>query len=88
MQFFGLSPADYAAERTCEVWPDNWRAVTVFMALGDGSWNMGPSGPTGLRNECFRELRFSLGIKAAEWHELFADIRVMEQAALDAIHKE
>lgn len=86
MEFFGLKPEDYAAENTVEVWPDNVQAVLFFKALGAGSWNMGPNGPTGLRYEAFRETRLALGIRAADWPELFQDIRVMEGAALQEIH--
>lgn len=88
MQFFGLTADDYAAENTVDVWPDNWPAVLFFEALGNGSWNMGPNGPTGMRYEAFREVRIARGVRAADWPALFQDLRVLEQAALEEIHKE
>lgn len=88
MEFLGLTTEDYVDENTVMVWPDNWPAVMFFDALGEGSWNMGPNGPTGLRNESFREVRLLRGIRAANWPDLLADIRVMEAAALEEIYKD
>lgn len=89
MTFLGLTEADYITENPeLLVWPDNWRAVLCFEALGHGNWNMGPNGPTGLRYEAFRELRLVMGIRASEWPELFSCLRIMETAALDEMHKE
>lgn len=88
MKFFGLTMADYAAENTVEVYPENWSAVLFFKALGHGNWNMGAGGPTGLRFEAFREARLVLGTTLAEWREMFPKIKVMEEAALDEIYKD
>ncbi len=88
MEFMGLTPADYEAENTVLVWPDNWPAVQFVVALGNGSWNMGPSGPVGFRPEAFREIRLALRVRAADWPRLLADIHVIEVAALDEIHKD
>jgi hypothetical protein len=87
MRFFGLSLADYREDDVL-VWPENWRAVQFFIALGRGAWNMGQRGPTGLRPESFREARFTLGVKAAQWPALHADLRVIEQAYLDKIYED
>lgn len=88
MRMWGLTMRDYEQENIVEVFPDCWKAVRFFIALGNGSWNMGPNGPVGLRPESFREVRLLQGVKAAEWPALHEDIRVMERAALDEIHKE
>jgi Phage related hypothetical protein (DUF1799) len=88
MSFLGLTPQDYDAENTVEVWPDNWRAVLFAIELGNGSWNMGPGGPVGFRPETFREARMALRVTAAEWPALLSDVRVIENAALDEIHKD
>ena len=88
MTLFKLTPEDYAAESQVDVWPDNWRAVLFFDALGRGNWNMGPNGPTGLRFEAFREARMAMRVTLAEWPELFESVRVMEAAALDEIYKD
>jgi len=88
MEFLGLTAEDYAAENTVLVWPDNWPAVQFVIALGNGSWNMGPSGPVGFRPEAFREIRLARRVRSADWPALLADIHVIESAALDEIHKE
>lgn len=88
MRMWGLTMADYESDNTVFVYPDCWPAAQFFVALGNGSWNMGPNGPAGLRNEAFREVRLALRVKAADWPKLFADLRVIEQAALDEIHKD
>ncbi len=87
MAFFNLTEADYP-EADIAVCSDNWPAVMFFAALGQGSWNMGSSGPTGLRFETFREVRLARGVRMAEWPDLFTQIRVMEQAALEEIYKD
>jgi hypothetical protein len=91
MGFFGLSPEDYPEleqNKVVDVWPENWLPVRFFEALGDGNWNMGPSGPIGLRYESFKEVRLALEISDEEWPELFQSIRVLEKAALGEIYKE
>ena len=88
MKFLGLTPEDYAGQNTVAVWPENWPAVQFVVALGNGSWNMGPSGPVGFRPEAFREARLALRVKASEWPSLLTAIHVIESAALDEIHKE
>jgi hypothetical protein len=89
MEFFGLTEDDYPEfTRSCDVWPENWRAVRFFEALGFGSWCMGPNGPTGLRYETFKEVRLALGVSETEWPEIFDSVRVLESAALDEMHKD
>ncbi len=69
------------------VFSDNWAAVCFFLALGDGSWNMGPNGPIGLRREAFREVRLALGIRLVDWPEIFRAVEVMDGAALRRIRE-
>jgi hypothetical protein len=88
MKIFGLTMEDYKAENSVDVCPDNWRSVLFFEKLGRGNWNMGPSGPTGLRYEAFREVRQLMKVSKQEWPEIFEAVRVMEQAALDEIYKD
>jgi hypothetical protein len=76
-----------ASEPPTEVWPDNLPAVNFFIALGGGSWNMGPNGPTGLRPEAFREVRLARRIRAGDWPDIFQDLRVLEDAALETMRK-
>lgn len=88
MQFLGLRPEDYPENAPLDVWPDNWPAMQFLIALGDGSWNMGPSGPVGFRREAFREVRLALRVPSADWPELFEAITIAEAEALDEIHKD
>lgn len=70
-----------------EVFTDNWAAAAFFVALGDGSWNMGPRGPIGLRREAFSEVKLALQVQASDWPALFSDVCVMEGAALRRIQE-
>lgn len=70
-----------------EVWPDCWDAVSFFAAIGPGAWSLGPGGPVGIRPEAFREVRLALGITAAQWREIYPDVRVLEEAAVETMRK-
>jgi hypothetical protein len=81
---WGVSPDDFA-EEVVEIWPDCWPAVRFFEAVGPGAWSIGARGPVGIRPEAFREIRLALGINAAQWRDIYPDVRVLEQAALEAM---
>lgn len=67
------------------VWPENWQSVGFFMDYCRTQWRVGMGGATGLDYTavlaCLRTLR--LGRERSD--ELFADVRVMEAAALEAM---
>ncbi|MDU9398027.1 DUF1799 domain-containing protein [Pseudomonas sp. zfem003] len=85
MAAWGLSAADVPAEEIL-IWPDVWPALTAFNCLST-QWRMGYAGPTGLDYSAL-EPTFRLNdIPPADWPKLFADIRVMERAALDTMHQ-
>ena len=84
---WGLKAEDFAEDHVY-VWPDNWRAVEFFSSIGPGAWNVGMGGPIGIRPESFREVRLAVGIKADEWRDMYADIRAMENAALNRMRRE
>lgn len=67
------------------VWPENWQSVGFFMDYCRTQWRTGMGGPTGLDYTavlaCLRTMR--LGRERAD--EVFADVRVMEAAALGAM---
>jgi hypothetical protein len=88
MEFLGLTLDDYAQQNAVEVWPDNWRAAMFARALGMGSMNIGPGGPVGFRPEAFTEIRRAMQITDDEWPEVFDALQVLEEAALEEIHKE
>lgn len=80
----GLTDDDFPVEVT-EVWPDCWPAVSFFEEIGPGAWSIGAKGAIGIRPEACREIRLALGVTAAQWREIYPDLRILEDAALDAI---
>lgn len=68
-----------------EVWPCNLQTVTTFMGLAT-QWRSAPmGGVTGMDYSAITPtvLR-GLGVAWREWPEVFAGLRVMESAALEA----
>ena len=67
------------------VWPENWQSVNFFMDYCRTQWRTGMGGSTGLDYTavlaCLRTLR--LGRERTD--EVFADVRVLEAAALEAM---
>lgn len=82
----GFEPEDYWDDPV-EVWPENWEALGLFVRL-QTQWNwiagMGGGGRTGLRYEVVYPLIDRAAKTPEEWEALFADIQVMERAALNA----
>lgn len=78
----GWEPEDYEDEEPFEVWTENWQAFTLFQSLST-QWRVGFNGPTGLDYTAAYPLidRFSNNDPDA-WASLFADLRVLESAAL------
>ncbi|WP_280177092.1 DUF1799 domain-containing protein [Pseudomonas duriflava] len=69
------------------MWPDNLQAFQVFESMAT-QWRCGPGGPTGLVYSELRDVMRYLSIPRKDQPEIFDAIRVMESAALDAIHRE
>lgn len=67
------------------VWPENWRAWTLFLTLTT-QWFVGMGGRTGLRYESLYPLLDRLAGSEQEWERLFDDVQVMERAALGAMY--
>lgn len=82
---YGLSLADIG-EDDVMVFPDCWQSLVVFNSL-DTQWRGGMSGPTGLDYAVLQDVFRFNAIPRKEWPALFADIRVMERAALKVIHE-
>lgn len=81
----GCAPEDYW-EDPVEVWPECRGALELFVAL-ETQWNVavgiGGGGKVGLRYEAvYPLLELAADGDRQEWRNLFADIRVMEQAVL------
>lgn len=67
-----------------EVWPENWQSFDLFVSVGT-QWRIGMAGPTGLDYSALYPLLDRL--PADEWQSTFDDVRIMERAALDAMHE-
>ena len=65
-----------------EVWPDNLKAVNVFIGM-DTQWRVGMSGATGLDYAALPVVMRLVGVSPAERAEVFAGVQTMEQAALE-----
>lgn len=85
---FGLAPD---RESTLEpdyidIWPENAKAVEVFIALST-QWNIAMSGAVGLRYEVIPAVMRLCAVAPAERSHVFAQLRVMEAAALKELHR-
>lgn len=69
------------------VWPDNRQAVQVFLALRT-QWNCGPGGAVGLIYASLPEIWRRLKVPPSERDEVFASLRALEVAALDAMRED
>lgn len=76
-----------ASNHDIQVWPENWPVVELFGRLGT-QWNVGMSGPTGLRYEAIYPLLDRFVSDDEEWKQAFDDLQIMERAALDAMREE
>jgi len=69
-----------------EVWPDCWPAFEL-MSYVRTQWRTSMSGPSGLDYGVVLQLMEKRGLTVDEQLSLLDDIRVMELAALDEMHK-
>ncbi|MDM9594743.1 DUF1799 domain-containing protein [Pseudomonas guariconensis] len=76
---FGLKPED--CQQTVELWECNVQSFAVFEAMGT-QWRTGMSGATGLDYQTLPVVMGLLDVEQDQHQAIFADIRVMEQAAL------
>lgn len=85
---FGLSPDDFdESDEQMELWPCNWTAFIVFEAMST-QWRAGMCGATGLDYTALPVVMQMCGVAADEQPAVFADIRVMEDAALRAFREQ
>ena len=68
------------------VWPENWPAFCVLRDL-QTQWRVGAAGPTGLDYMVLYRTLDRMGLSDEEYQEYVDDIRVMEFAALEEIHR-
>lgn len=85
MAFFQLSPDDYADESVANVWRINMPAVRLFTRVGT-QWRVSAGGAYGLDYGVLFHLMDRMGLTPERYLELEEEIRVLESAALDAMH--
>lgn len=80
----GWTRADF--DETIEVWPENWPAIDMFDALGT-QWRLGGMGGAGgLDYRVVFEYLDRRGYRGTAWDDMFADLRVLECAALNTMN--
>ncbi len=82
-----MRPEDFPAEdASLALWPDNVVPVSVFLTLGT-QWRVGLSGPTGLDYNVLPTVLRLNAVPRKDWPDIFADLRVLEAAALETMRK-
>ncbi|CAG9177761.1 DUF1799 domain-containing protein [Cupriavidus pampae] len=71
-----VAPADV------EVWPDNEKALDVFVQMST-QWRVGMNGPVGLDYSVLPFVMRMQRVPRSEHPEVFESVRVMEHAAMD-----
>lgn len=77
----GLAPEDFAQDEI-GVWPDNVQSVWVFVTMKT-QWRAVPGGAYGLDFNVLPEIWRRLKIPREKRDDIFADLLVMESAALE-----
>ena len=80
----GLLPGDYA--ESVEVWPENHTAFNLFCTM-QSQWYVGAAGATGLNYLVLLALMARMKLSDEDHDDLFADLQVLERAALDAMNQ-
>lgn len=83
---FGLATPASSTPPPIEIWPENEHAVRVFCNM-TSSWtySAGSGKPIGLRYEALPAVMRYCRIPKASRPEVFAALRVMEQAAVEEL---
>lgn len=87
MNFFQLTGDDYKNENIVYVWPCNVPAINVFISIAT-QWLVSSGGAYGLNYQTLWKKLDRLGIVGEEADRLEADIRVLEDAALEQMRKD
>lgn len=69
------------------VWPEQIEVYSVFRAM-DTQWNFSMGGPSGFKYEALPEIWRRLKIAPERRDDVFADLRIMEAAALEAVRED
>lgn len=74
-------------EDGCEVWPENWQSVTLFLVLST-QWIVSAAGSViGINYVSIESVMNIYGIKKKEKPAMFNDIRLMELTALGVLRE-
>lgn len=68
------------------LWHDNWPSIELFTRYST-QWRVGAGGPVGLDYTVIFHDLDRRGLSADEYDDMMAAVRIIEQAALDEIHK-
>lgn len=77
----GFAPEDYD-DAPVDVWPENWPAWQLYCELS-GQWRYSMAGREALDYTPLFMRMERLGLNDAEWSDMFAAIRTIEEAALE-----
>ena len=80
----GFVPDDFEGSAT-PVWADNWPALVVFEQMCT-QWRVGQHSYIGLDYNVLPQVFRMSGIKRKDQPALFADLRVMENEALNILN--
>jgi len=81
---FGFT-VDEVSGPPAEVWPDNWQAVMLYVAMST-QWRTGPGGAVGLDYNVLYHKLDRLKLSAERYDELEAEVAAMENEALSIMH--
>lgn len=86
---FGLTVEEASGPSLIEVWPDTEQSILTFDALGSQWIYAGMGGvPTGIVYGSIEPVLRVRKVPAEDWAQVFEDIRVMEAAALEEMHRQ
>ena len=80
---YGLT-LEEASGPAIEIWPDNLLSVNTFIAMLT-QWRTGVGGATGLDYGVMPDVMRMTMVPRREWPQVFEDIRIMEDAGLEAM---
>ncbi len=82
----GCTPEDYPEPHTV-VADENWEAIQLFCKFST-QWRTGPGGPVGLDYGVIQYELGRAGIDGDAYRDTMDRLRIIEQAALQQIHKD
>lgn len=78
----GLTEEEAIEANRADVWPDNVDSVNVFIAMST-QWIVDSGAAMGLNYGSIEPVLRLVKVPRKDWPEVFDDIRVMEDAALE-----